>query len=131
MFCTAYTAALALEADHVGFLSAQDPDALHVLQHGLSLSEGQLKDVFLMRRAYLQKQALIQCKQQDLQLQLADAQSATARAHMLTVSQAAQQIQENDILLQESFMQYTGLVCDGVRDRTWTSIPSRLTFPNH
>lgn len=69
----------------------------------------------MLRRAYLQKQALIQFQQQDLQMQMTEAHSVnSSRLNTLTVGQAAQQIQENDVLLQEAFMQYSGLVCDGV-----------------
>ena len=86
------------------------------LQHRLRLSEGQLKNVFLLRRAYLQKQVLIQSQQHELQLQLADSTSeGNHRLHAATVSQAAHQMQENNVLLQEAITQYMGLIVDGVR----------------
>lgn len=96
------------------------------LQHRLRLSEGQLKNVFLLRRAYLQKQVLIQSQQQELQLQLADSTSeGNHRLHAVTVSQAAHQMQENNVLLQEAITQYMGLIVDGVR------APSTYTFIGH
>ena len=93
------------------------------MQHGLRLSEGQLKNVFLLRRAYLQKHALIQSQQ----LQLADnTREGNHRLHAIPVSQAAHQLQENDALLQEAITQYMSLIVDGVSLISACELSSRL-----
>ena len=81
------------------------------LQQCLHFSNEQLKKLFLLRRAYLQKSALISGQQQELQQQL---QSDTSTTDSLEHVQIAHQIQDNSAQQREAFMQYLGLIVDGV-----------------
>lgn len=83
------------------------------LQHALKLSEGQLRNMFLLRQAFLQKQAAIQCWEQELQLAAAPSDT-DARLHAITAARSAQQMQETSRQLQEVCVQYVGVMMDGV-----------------
>ncbi len=83
--------------------SSEKPVAV---QHALHFSESQLKDVFLLRRAYLQRHAILTHEQQDLELQL-DLRSDSD--HSLE-----QQLEEVALQMQEAYVMYKGVVYDGV-----------------
>ena len=69
--------------------------------------------MFLLRQAFLEKQAAIECWEQELRL--AAVPSATdARLHAITAANAAQQMQVASRQQQEAFMQYIGVIMDGV-----------------
>ncbi len=87
------------------------------LQQNLKLTEGQLKNLFLLRRAYLQKNALLVNQQHELgqQLQLhATQHSGDSSLHTLNAVEITHQMQDNTVRLHEAFMQYMGVIYDGV-----------------
>lgn len=86
-----------------------------LLKHALALSKGQLKNVFLLRQAYLQKQAVIEQQGQKLQHQIMFAPpSANFTTNNTAESQAVQQMQETTCQLHDVFLQYIGVILGGV-----------------
>lgn len=86
------------------------------MQQNLKLSEEQLSNLFLLRRAYLQKQALILSYQHDLQRQQeADLQEGTPT---LQPVQYIHQMQGFSVQLNEAFMHFMGSLYTGVRPAT-------------
>ena len=88
--------------------------AVPFLQQSLNLTDEQLEKLFFLRRAYLQKSAVLSGQQRDLQQQLQNQSSIEDQANLEMV-QMAHQVQDNNAQLEEAFMQYLGLICDGVR----------------
>ena len=81
------------------------------MQQCLHFSNEQQQKLFLLRRAYLQKSAVIAGQEQQLQQQL---QSDTSSTGSLEHVHIAHQIQDNSAQQREAFMQYLGLIVDGV-----------------
>ena len=82
------------------------------LQQNLKLSEEQLKNLFLLRRAFLHRQALILGYQHDLQLGLQSGQQK--QDAQLQALQYTHQMQDFAIQLHEAFMQFMGGLYTGV-----------------
>lgn len=86
------------------------------MQQNLKLSEEQLSNLFLLRRAYLQKQAVILSYQHDLQRQhQSDLQEGESR---LQPVQYIHQMQGFSMQLSEAFMHFMGGLYTRVRPAT-------------
>jgi len=90
------------------------------VQHTLQFSDSQMKDLFLLRRAYLQQQASLLHEQQDLEGQLKDSNHSKckctdeASAGECAGFQESYQISERRKQLQEAYITYKGIIYDGV-----------------
>ena len=90
------------------------------MQHTLHFSDSQKKDLFLLRRAYLQQQASLLHELQDLEGQLNDRNNSIARctddasAGECAGFQESYQISERRKQLQEAYITYKGIIYDGV-----------------
>jgi len=90
------------------------------VQHTLQFSDSQKKDLFLLRRAYLQQQASLLHELQDLEVQLNDKNNSIGRcfddasAGEYTGFQDSYKIHECRKQLQEAYITYKGMIYDGV-----------------
>ncbi len=90
------------------------------VQHTLQFSNSQKKDLFLLRRAYVQQQASLLHELQDLEVQLNDRSNSIGRctgdisAGECAGFQDSYEISECRKQLQEAYMTYNSIIYDGV-----------------
>lgn len=102
-----------------------------VMQHNLHLSEEQNNNLFLLRRAFLRKQALLQNQQHELQLELDSADHSCGPCSSGNhADEASQQMWELDRQMQETYFAYKGVIYDGV-SKAASVIGVLPFFPGH
>lgn len=104
-----------------------EPDWLKLGQN-LKLSEEQLHNLFLLRRAYLQKQALILGYQLDLQLQQEGGRQQGGPG--LQPVHYMHQMQDLAVQLNEAFMHYMGTLFTGILTVWQASMAMVSSFPH-
>ncbi len=80
------------------------------VQHGLHFSEGQIKNLCLLRRAYLQKLGMLEMQKQGLETQL----EASCTQGLGVADELLQQIQVVNFQMQEATVLYKAIMYDGV-----------------